>query len=104
MKNAMLKILLAVGIATSFAAVSTQAQACGSCNTCYKRVSCHCYHRTLAYHGCGYHRYMKRPCCDLSGGYYQGRPVNVVNGDIYYVRHCTSGYWYHHKWHAPYCS
>lgn len=103
MKNAMLKIMLALGITASLAAVSTQAQA-GGC--CYKKPTCYnrCYQTTLAFHGCGYQSYMKRSCCNLSGGYYQGRPVNVINGDAYYVRHCTSGYWYHHKWHRPYCS
>lgn len=90
MKNMLAKSLLALGVAVGIAGVSSQALACGSC--CHSRSGvCH---RAIVYtvgYGCcsgHYHRYHGQM-------HFQGRPLKVVDGSVYYVQKCTG--WHHHK-------
>ena len=91
MKNKIVKMMLALGCAVTFAAVSGQALA-----HCCKHHS----YRSYAYYGCQYHRI----CGHMMSHHIQGRPVIYMNGEYVYALKCSHGYWKHHVWHCARCS
>lgn len=100
MKSKIIKMVFALGCAVSIAAISIPAQAHYRC----------CNTQVYAYKCNGYYRYDGRPPFYVSGDV-QGRPVKLVDGNLYFVQKCTKGYYthywsHHHKhyvWHRPCC-